>query len=248
MASSKDFLISDPAGRKSQREAVDHKLLRFLREHIYSTPSVLMQVAGYTSTQGIRQALQRLEKLDCLKHHVFTGPGQRLSLWGITHAGQALAFDLNSELPVSAAFEPSKLAYSTVPHHLDLQSLRVSAEQAGWTKWQHGDRLGVVGKDDKRPDAVVRDPSGNAVAIECERTIKTPQRYRSILSVYLQAIRANQLSCVIWISPTDDISRRVEKIILSIEKVPVDGRLVPIDPARHHKHLAFTTYKKWPTP
>lgn len=248
MAASKDFLISDPAGRRTQREAVDHKLLRFLREHIYSTPSVLQQVAGYTSTQGIRQALQRLERLDLVRHHVFTGPGQRLSLWGITNAGQALAFDLTSELPVTATFEPSKLAYSTVPHHLDLQNLRVFAEKTGWTQWQHGDRLGAVGKDDKRPDAVVLDPLGDTVAIECERTIKTPQRYRSILSAYLQAIRAGQFSRVIWISPTEDISRRVEKIILSIEKVPVDGRAVPIDPGRHHKHLVFTTYQKWPTP
>lgn len=244
----KDFLLATPTARLMQRELVDRRLLRFMREHIYSTLSILQLVAGYTSTQGIRQAMQRLERADCVRHHVFTGPGQRLSLWGITHSGQAFAFDLSSELPVTATFEPSKIAYSTVPHHLDLQRIRLQAERSGWTHWQHGDRFGVVGKDDKRPDAVAVDLAGNTVAIECERTIKTPQRYKSILSVYLQAIRAQKFSWVVWISPTEDISRRVEKIILSIERVPVDGRAVPIDPARHHKHLVFTTYQKWPTP
>lgn len=247
MRLAKNFLISNPVARRTQREAVEHKILRYLREHVYSTLPLLQQVAGYTSQQGTRQAMKRLERIDCVRQHVLLGPGQRLSLWGITHVGQALAFDLSSELPIGATFEPSKVAFSTIPHHLDLQRIRLQAERVGWTKWQHGDRMGVVGRDDKRPDAIALDLAGNKVAIECERTIKSPQRYKSILSIYLQAIRAGQFSWVVWISPTEDISRRVQKIILSIEKVPVDGRSVPIEPARHHKHLAFTTYQKWPT-
>lgn len=244
----KDFLLTSPAARLMQRNLVDRRILRYLRDHVYSTLAILQQVAGYTSSQGIRQAMQRLERADCVRHHVLTGPGQRLTLWGITHLGQALAFDLSTEMPVAATFEPSKVAYTTVPHHLDLQLIRMQAEQAGWTMWKHGDRMGTVGKDDMRPDAVALDPLGKKVCIEVERFPKSYPRYRSILSSYLQSIRAEKYSRVVWISPTDDMSHRVQKIILSIEKVPVDGRLVPIDPARHHKHLEFTTYKKWPTP
>lgn len=246
-AAAKDSLLASPAARLAQRELVNHRLLRFLRVHIYSTLPKLKEIAGYTSHQGIRQALVRLERRDLVRHHLLTGPGQRLTLWGITHAGQALAFDLDSEMPVATAFEPSKLAYSTVPHHLDLQLLRIRAEADGWREWQHGDRFGAVGKDDKRPDAVAIDPTGSCFAIECERSIKTPQRYRVILSIYLQAIRAGKYSGVFWVSPTDDVSQRVKKIVLAIEKVAVDGRPVSVDPARHHKFLFFTTYQKWPS-
>lgn len=243
----KDFLLSSPAARLAQRDIVNRKLLRFLRTHIYSTLPILQQVVGYRSSQGIRQALRRLERIDYVRQHIHVGPGQRLALWGITHVGQAFAFDLGNELPVAATFEPSKLAASTIPHHLDLQMIRMKAEDEGWTMWKHGDRMGAVGKDDMRPDAVAVDPSGKVVAVECERSLKSQQRYRGILSAYLQAIRAGQFSRVIWISPTEDISRRVQKIILSIERVPVDGRSVPIEPERHHKNLVFTTYQKWPT-
>jgi hypothetical protein len=241
----KDFLLATPAARQMQRELVDHRLLRFLREHIYSTLPILQQVAGYSSLQGIRQAMQRLEKAEYVRQHVLTGPGQRLPLWGITHAGQAFAFELETELPVAVAFEPSKVAYSTVPHHLDLQQLRMTADKAGWTHWQHGDRLGALGRDDKRPDAVATDPLGNRVAIECERTIKTPQRYKVILSFYLQAIRAGEFSRVVWLSPTEDTSLRVRKILLSIERVPVDGKQVAVVPGKHHINLQFFSYQGW---
>lgn len=243
----KDFLLKSPAARLMQRNLVDRRILRYLRDHVYSTLAILQQVAGYTSSQGIRQAMQRLEQADCVRHHVLTGPGQRLTLWGITHVGQALAFDLSTEMPVTAVFEPSKVAYTTVPHHLDLQFIRMQAEKAGWTMWKHGDRMGTVGKDDMRPDAVAVDALGKTTAVELERFPKSNSRYRVILSAYLQAIRAEKISRVVWVSPTEDISQRIKKIILSIEKVPVDGRAVPVEPARHHKCLAFTTYKKWPT-
>jgi hypothetical protein len=242
----KKSLLPSPAARQAQRSLVDRRLLRFLREHIYSTLPILQQVAGYTSPQGIRQAVQRLEKLDLVRQHTLIGPGQRLKLWGITHNGQGMAFALETEHPVTIAFEPSKLAYSTVPHHLDLQLLRVKAEAVGWTEWQHGDRLGSVDKDGKRPDAVALDISGKRVAVECERTMKAPQRYKSILSSYLQAIRAGQFTRVVWVSPTEDISQRVKKIILSISQVPVAGKQVAVDPARHHQNLQFTFYQEWP--
>ncbi len=246
MPAAKDSLLATPAARRAQRKQVDWKLLRFLREHIYSTLPILQQVAGYQSSQGIRQAMQRLEELELVRHHVLTGPGQRLVFYGITHTGQGMAFDLATELPVGTAFEPSKLAYSTIPHHLDLQFLRVKAEAAGWTQWKHGDRLGIVDRDGKRPDAVARDPLNRRVAIECERTLKAPQRYKAILSNYLQAIRAGNFARVVWISPTEDTMRRVQKIILSIERVPVAGKQVLIDPARHHQNLEFISYQEWP--
>jgi hypothetical protein len=242
----KESLLPSPAARQAQRALVDRRLLRFLREHVYSTLPILQQVAGYTSTQGIRQALQRLEKGDLVRRFVLTGPGQRLQLWGITHTGQGMAFDLATEFPVTTAFEPSKVAYTTVPHHLDLQLLRVKAEAVGWTEWQHGDRLGAVDKDGKRPDAVALDPSGKSVAIECERTMKAPQRYKLILSSYLQAIRSGQFARVVWVSPTEDISQRIKKIILSITQVPVAGKQVSVDPTRHHQNLQFTFYQEWP--
>ena len=178
-------------------------VLRFLREELWSTASVLGEVIGIRARQAVHRSLQQLENAGLLRRHTYTIFGHPLTIWGITAHGQACAFDPATEEPVSAYFEPSRVSGLTIAHAVALQKLRVAAERAGWKDWKNGDRLGAV-RDGKRPDAIAVSPEGIRTAIECERTMKTTKRYEVILAHYLQSLRRGQLARVVWLCPDAD--------------------------------------------
>lgn len=229
-----------PIGERKARQA-DKKvrLLRFLREELWSTSEILGEVMGLHSRQGAWKTLKQYEAEEILRCYESKVLGGKVSLWGITAHGQALAFDPTSETPSRYYFEPSKVSEITLRHSLDVQRLRISAEANGWTGWRNGQTLGTVGKGMNRPDAIAFDPIGLRVALECERTIKTPKRYCVILASYLQALKRGEFSRVVWICPTPDLAVRLEKIICGIQSVVVNGQRVSIDPTRHHVNLRF---------
>jgi len=239
-------LIRDPAVRSHRKAQKEQALLRFLRQHIWSTQDILQQVMGLTSRQAAHKNLTNLEKQGLLRRHLYETLGGKLTVWGITHQGQAHAFQVGTETIITTYFEPSRVSEQTIHHQLDLQKLRLAAERTGWTNWVDGDRLNIQDKNLKRPDAIVRHPSGSLVAIECERTFKSLKRYEQILFQYLRWLKAGQIQEVIWLSPTEDMAKRLQAIITSIKEVRIQGQKVLIDPERHHTHLHFCSYEKWP--
>ena len=144
-------------------------------------------------------------------------------------------------------FEPTRISEQLIRHQLDLQKLRIKAELVGWQDWQDGDRLGALSKSTKRPDAITLNDNGVKVAVECERTFKTVKRYEQILLSFLLLIKNNTISEVVWVSPTQDIAKRLEVLVKSIKKLKIAGQVVQIDPIKHHAHIHFCSYANWPS-
>jgi len=239
--------LLSPTARNARRTERQRQVLRFLREEIWSSTELLGQVMGIGTPQGVHKALLALEKDGLLSRMPVTICGRRaLSVWGITPHGQALAFDVEAgELPISAYFEPSRVALVTMDHHLDTQRLRLQAERARWLDWVPGARLGRSTPKSKRPDAIAKNPSGLTVALEIERTIKTNKRYEAILSHYLQSVKHGDYSYVQYLSPTKDFSVRLSYVIRNIKAVPVRGARVSLKD-EHYRVFRFNAYSEWP--
>ena len=244
--SARTNLLMTPDLRQQRKADKRMKLMRFLRQHLWSTQDILQEVLQLASRQAAHKTLTQLESESLVKRHKFEALGGAVTLWGITAHGQAMAFDPITESLYAAYFEPSRVSEQNIRHQLDLQKLQLEAERHGWTNWTDGSRLGDIPKNGKRPDAIATDPQGHRSAIECERTIKTQKRYEQILLAYLRAIKAGKVDNVIWVSPTLEISQRLRAIITGIKSVNIAGQRVAIEPDKHHTYLAFTDYARWP--
>lgn len=240
-------LMGAPQDRARRSEEKRRQVLRFLRQEIWSSPDILASVMGLGSRTAAHKNLHRMETEGLLRRHQVQGlGGGTLTLWGITPHGQGLAFELGTEEPLSAYFEPQRVAEQTLRHGLDLQRVRVRLEQAQWTGWQNGDRLSVLLKGGKRPDAMVISPIGERCAIEIERTIKTTKRYEQVLAAYLQAIKAGEVDRVVWLCPSAALAARLRTIVCGIKEVVIQRQRYSVDPQRHHAALEFYGLKDWP--
>lgn len=209
---------AERAARVAQKRAT---LLRFLRDELYTTATVVGQLLGLNSRQAVHATLTAMERDELVRRETATTPaGRRVTLWGITSHGQAYAFDPASEVPQERYFEPGRVGLTVLQHTLDLQTLRLQAESAGWTGWTLGDRMGKWAKNQSRPDAIVTDPQGISWGIECERTIKTRKRYEAILKDRLLAIKQGAVNKIVWLCPTEGQANRLRAIIKSIPDTP----------------------------
>jgi hypothetical protein len=239
-------LLAAPEDRQKRCDEKRDLVLRFLRHEVWSSQSILGAVMKVQSRAAAHKNLQRMELDGLVRRHTIEGlGGGRVTLWGITPHGQAMAFTPGLDEPISAYFEPSKVAEITIKHGLDMQLLRVQAEQHGWREWLNGDRLGKLLKGGKRPDAMALNPAGLKTAIEIERTIKTTKRYEQILASYLMALKAEQVQQVIWLSPTEDMANRLRAIVFGIPSVTIQRQRFTVDPERHHQRLYFMSYGDW---
>ena len=85
---------------------------------------------------------------------------------------------------------------------------------------------------------------GQSVAVELERTIKTPKRYAAIMSAYLQAIKRGDYARVDYVCPSVDLAARLQRIIHGIKAIPVKKERVPLK-AQHYRVFRFTDYEGW---
>lgn len=245
MNASRQNIMTSPQDRKKRKDEKQHLVLRFLRQHIWSTQDILQQVMGLASRQAAHKSLAALEKQGLLRRYTYDALGGKVTIWGITHQGQSMAFDIATESFIPAYFEPSRISEQTIHHQLDIQRLRLVAEARGWANWQDGDRLEMQDKHQKRPDAIAQHPSGRMVAIEVERTFKSLKRYEQILIHYLKWLKSGDIHEVVWLSPTHEMSQRLKVILTSISDVRIQGQKVLIEPERHHVHLYFCAYSQW---
>ncbi len=228
-----------PAQRQARRAFKRGRVLRYLRQEVWSTQELLQRVMGLRSRQAAHATLCQMERESLVRRHLIATPLRRLTLWGITAHGQAFAFDPQTERPLEAVFEPAKLGLQNLEHALMVQEVRLRLEGKGWHDWINGDRLPALDNGDKRPDALVIDSDGRRVAIEVERTMKTLKRYRVVLLACLKAIRSGKYDRVMWVCPSQEMAERLKAVILSIEWVPLDGKKLPIEPHRHHANLTW---------
>jgi hypothetical protein len=201
---------------------------------------------GLGSRQAAHKSLCAMEEAGLLRRHHYQALGSKLTIWGITHQGQGMAFNPQTESCISATFDPNRVSVSLIQHQLDLQRLRLEAERQGWGDWLDGDRLGNRKEFGKRPDALATLCDGRVIAIECERSFKSLKRYQSILLMYLKLIKSGEIACVVWVSPTPAMAARLRAIITSFTEFRINGQILKVDPLRHHIHLHFTSYEDWP--
>ncbi|MFM9913281.1 MAG: MobC family replication-relaxation protein [Methylophilaceae bacterium] len=239
-------LIADATLRISRRHAKHYAVLRFLRQHLWSSQQILQDVMNLQSRQAAHKSLMQMRVEGLIQSHLYEALGGNITLWGITAHGQAMAFNPHNEEPYATYFEPSRVSEQTIRHQLDLQKLRVIAEKNGWSEWLDGDRLGFLKIEIKRPDALVKDHNSMVIAIECERTFKTQKRYQQILVSYLRLLKSGQISKVVWVLPSKGMEERLRKIITGINSVSVAGQKIQIDPLKHHVNLHFCAYSDWP--
>ncbi|MND51092.1 hypothetical protein D3C80_420720 [compost metagenome] len=93
------------------------------------------------------------------------------------------------------------------------------------------------------PDAVAISPKGRKIAIELERTVKTPKRYVEILANYAEMLSSDVIAEVIYICP-ENIAKRLERLFHRIEKIIFRGKAISV-PEGLLKRFYFVSYEEW---
>lgn len=245
-------LTMTPEERAKRSEDKRRLILRFLRSEIYSTPAVLSKLIQTTDPRTIRRTLARLEEAgEVVRDQILTG-WRTVHLVGITTHGQAAAWrpDAGEELP-DRYYQRGKAGLTQLEHKLDLQRIRIDLGRAGWKRWQSADAIEpsqkvALNKSYKRPDALIVAPSGKRVAIECERSVKNPGRYKQIVGSHLTSIKQGKFDAVIWAAPTEQIRTSLVRILERLAVTPVDGIMHTLQPADRAR-LIVTDFSSLPT-
>ncbi|MDP1539500.1 MAG: MobC family replication-relaxation protein [Moraxellaceae bacterium] len=221
------------------RQRARHRMvLSFLRDEVWSSSQVLTVLLG-GSPALTSKTMSQLERRGYVLRHQLE-PLRQL-LWGITPHGLAHAWD-DEQMQFRAYFEPSKLSALAVPHHLDIQYVRLKAQSAGWSNWTPEALLprGLA----KRPDATVLDPAGRKIAVEIERRVKTVKRYEAIFSVYLQAIKRGEYDQVHYIVSDNKLAARLQRVFGLIKSVPVLGERIQLT-EKHRARFTVVSLSDW---
>lgn len=206
--------------RMARKQEKQEQLLRFLRSEYYVSADNAAALFGVVALPSVYRFLNGLEKDGFLTSATF-GEGRGVKLWGLTPHGVAFSFADDEEITDVTPFQPSKISVVSIPHHLDVQKIRIHAERLGFTEWTPSSAMTVKGV--KTPDAVAVTGKGIRVAIEVERTVKTPKRYREIVGSYLANREAQGWRAVLYLMPDEQVRSRVKRIIQSIDSVVISG-------------------------
>jgi len=235
--------LMTPEIRAKHLESVLLKTMNFLRTEIYTTPAVLQELLGYKTKHGTIKALRRLESDGLIKYHKLQSLGARgLTLWGITAHGQLMAWPPEEIPNKQRYFEPSRISITTLQHTIDIQRLRIHADNQGiaWEKPEpkpHEKR--------KVPDGVATLDSSEIIAVEVERTVKTLKRYREIITDYLQLIRGKKYHRVHYVCPNDEFAEKLKMLFSKVTSITVNNREIQLE-ERHHDSFQFFSLENWP--
>ena len=226
------MLIQDPAERRARAEQKRRAILRFLRDELYTTPQVIGLLLN-CAERGTRATLAAMERDGLLKRHEIKIMPQLppVVIVGITAQGQGEAYDPDAGEQIRLkAFEPSRVDLKSIQHTVDTQALRIQSADR-WRQWVSTDRLAAALAGAKKPDAVALTASGERVAIECERHVKTRQRYETFFAGHLTAIRQRKWSRVVIAAPDEDKRRRIADALATIKTCSVQGERIKVDDA-----------------
>jgi len=229
---------------KERQQRISHKkslILKYLRDEIWSNAHNLSQVLAVSNT-AVYKTLKKLEQQELIKSYYVSE--LRLKIWGITPMGLLYSWGDNEAMEERPYFETSKVKPVMIQHHLDLQTARFKAEDAGWINWVPGNLLpkGIA----KRPDATVEAlPQNNTISIELERTIKTKKRYEVIFSLYLQAIKRGDYHDVHYVCPDPGFAIRLKRMFMLVKSVPVAGERVQLT-EKHRSKFKVYALDQWP--
>lgn len=225
------------------------RLLGFLRTETWTTPAIAGMVMGIADRRTIKGTLDSMAADGLIARDKLRLPlGLILHVVGVTMNGQAEAASLTGKPFVARAYETGRIGLTVIDHTLDLQRLRIAAARAGWKGWTYLDRIPLEERKDNkrhRADALATHPSGQRVAIEAERTMKTKKRYLIIVGDHLSAIAQRQYDRVLYTAPNTAIVEALRQTVTRLPRVLVEG----VDTRLSQEHLTrfiFRTYDQFP--
>lgn len=224
----------------ARAQAKETLVLDFLASGEVWTTSPILQLLLGLSARRVQALLQRMERDGLLKSVRVEGFGKLQNAYGITPTGLAFSENAARDCPRFEGLPSPQF----MQHHLDTQRARLQAEAAGW-QWVAGKLLYHKGLL-KVPDALATSSGGERVAVEIERTIKTPLRYQQIIPAALRDVKAGHYSRVAYISPqgrADAVFRALHRVAV----VKVSGGSVNLTDA-HWARFSFSNLSDWPEP
>lgn len=102
MSIASENLILQSADRKKRQLEKQHAVLRFLRQHLWSSQAILQDVMKLQSRQAAHKTLSQMQSEGLVRSHQYLALGGKLTLWGITAHGQVMSFDTKVEELCSA--------------------------------------------------------------------------------------------------------------------------------------------------
>ena len=234
------MLIKSYSHRMERHEEKTRIMLHFLRDETWSSAYILADLLGLSKT-GIYKTLRFLEGETMIRSHYVSE--LKMKIYGITPTGLLYAWNELELMEERPCFEPGRVKPLMMMHYLDTQRARLRAERSGWTNWVPGHLLskGLT----KRPDAVVINCSGQKIAVELERTVKSKRRYESIFAEYFQAIKRKEYDYIHYVCSDVGFSIRLARLFNLIETVPIAGQRVSIGD-KHRARLPIYALANWP--
>ncbi len=244
--------------RDEQQKVIDSKrerVLQWLGAEGFSTAEIMGLVLNLSRAQTY-QTLKKMERDDLVKLEKIDGLAGKGTVWTITPHGALIGSDPTAESFKVDYFEIGRVSPLTIAHHTDCQRVRLVAESAGWKDWigekQCRARATKEEPDKSKrlkwlkiPDGIATDPAGAVVAIELERTAKTPKRYAGILAEYMQMMKAGAIHRVVYICPNPAFTPRIARIFKDISTVKIGGQDVAVSPSVLSR-FSFVTMGDWP--
>lgn len=226
---------------RKQRSAVNEaRMLRHMRESTFSNTEILASCIdlSYASAYKI---LYRFQKRGWVtKYQV---PDFNEILWGLTKQGVDASWQSGETVLKRKPFRPNSVSVLTIKHELYLQKAKILAEKSGWNEWVYGHHLS--GDLAKRPDAIAINNDGIKYCVELERFSKERTRIESTMATYLQMIKIGFCQYVAYVSPEENVAKRLKRIFYDIESVPVGDVRVTLLP-KHYERFRFFWLNNFP--
>ena len=238
------MLIHDVAKRKEASANRMLLLLNFLKEETYSDFKTLKKATGFKGKnhESIYRLLNKAIFMGFIIKHEYPVLTGKKSLWGITMQGLAMVVTADDAV-FPGYFEPTKLRYWVLEHHLLNQRVRLSLEAKGGSLWVNGDRSGFLARYPgvkHKPDGVVTMDNGAVIAVETERSMKTRARYINIINSHLEASDAGHWHYAMYVMPDEKSKQSLMKLFDGIKTVIRNNIPVPFD-AKNREMFLFRT-------
>ena len=241
------------AYQQSRRKA--REVLSFLRVPLYSTVPILAQVMGVRHRPTVHTTLVRLENAGLIRRATLSYGVTRLTLWGITAAGQQYIAPSGQE-PNQLTFNVSKVSIPRLEHNLAIQQTHIYLQNHGWTHFTYCDhetkaKLNKAeSKYNVRPDLTALDPQGRRVAIECELSLKSPNRYKdNVIPGHIRHLNADEYDYVLWVTNTPDDQQTLHQSLTArIQELKQEQRLHLSRSFAEYKMFQFDNFATWLKP
>lgn len=227
------------SGLEARRAEKEKIILDILKDERFSTAKILGRPLGLKRTSTF-ETLKRMEREGLL----LQAQVDNQSVWGLTPSGAFLAAEDGS----CRHFDPKRVSAITVKHDLAVQRAKVEAMAMGWSDFLAERTLRQMAVKERTtwlqvPDAFAVSPRGRKVALEAERTAKTPKRYKAIFDSYCQMLADKTIQEVVYIC-SEDICPRLERLFLKIETMKVGGEDHAFSDS-FRKRFHFVTFEGW---